>query len=148
LDYNRQISRQLHEEHTATLGLWGRVEQTVLSGTNDPALLQRARAALADDLTRHFEFEERSLFPRLAAAGESDIATLLEEEHASIRDTAERFAALADRPADPQFRTIVLALAEQLVAHVQKEEMALLPMLEDLVDEQADYELAAAYAEG
>src|SRR4029078_9982634 len=77
LHYNRQISRRLHEEHTATLALWGRVEQMVVAGERDPALMRRARAALADELTRHFGFEESDLFPRLAAAGESDIATLL-----------------------------------------------------------------------
>ena len=148
MQYNRQISRRLHEEHDATLALWGRVEQAVVTGASDPALLQRASAALADELTRHFAFEEQELFPRLAAAGESDIATLLEEEHASIRASAERFAKLAKHPSDPQFRSIALALVEQLVAHVQKEEMALLPMLDDLLDEQADFELTAAYAEG
>lgn len=146
MDYNRQISRRLHEEHDATLALWGRVEQSVLSGVDDPALLAQARSALVDELNRHFEFEEKDLFPRLAQAGESDIAGLLEEEHAAIRATAERFSDLSATPSGPQFRAIALALTEQLVAHVQKEEMALLPMLEDLLDEQADAELAMAYA--
>jgi DUF438 domain-containing protein len=131
----------------ATLGLWGRVEQTVLSGANDPELLQRAGASLAHELTRHFGFEEKDLFPRLARAGESDIAGLLEEEHVAIRATAERFSILVRNPSDPQFRAIALALVEQLVAHVQKEEMALLPMLEDLLDENADAELSMTYAE-
>ena len=147
MHYNRQISRRLHEEHTATLALWGRVEQMVVAGERDPALIGRARAALADELTRHFGFEESDLIPRLAAAGESDIATLLAEEHASIRASAERFASVSADPADAQFRPVALALAEQLIAHVQKEEMALLPMLDDLLDEQTDFELITAYAE-
>jgi DUF438 domain-containing protein len=146
LDYNRQISRRLHEEHMATLALWGRVEQAVLAASADRALLERARAALRDELNRHFAFEERDLFPRLAAAGESDIAELLQEEHDAIRASAERFSSLVGNPSDPQFRAIALALVEQLVAHVQKEEMALLPMLEDLIDEHVDFELSTAYA--
>jgi hypothetical protein len=38
-----------------------------------------------------------------------------------------------------------LELAERLVGHVQKEEMSLLPALEDLLDEEADAELAGRY---
>ncbi len=41
-----------------------------------------------------------------------------------------------------------LELVERLVAHIQKETMALLPMLEDLLDEDSDRELAFAYASG
>jgi len=41
-----------------------------------------------------------------------------------------------------RLRALGLELAERLTAHVQKEEMALLPMLEDLLDEDADRELA------
>lgn len=147
MDFNRQISRRLHEEHTATLGLWGRVEQTVLTGANDAGLLEQARAALSDELTRHFVFEEDVLFARLAGAGESDIAELLREEHDAIRASAQTYSRLVASPSDPQFRAIALALVEQLMAHVQKEEMALLPMLDDLLDEQADAELSMAYAE-
>jgi DUF438 domain-containing protein len=147
LQYNRQISRRLHEEHTATLSLWGRVEQTVLSGTNDRALLREADAALADELTRHFEFEEKELFPRLEGAGEGDIAGLLQEEHHAIRQSADQFHQLYENPSAPRFRAAALALAEQLVAHVQKEEMALLPMLDDLLDEPTDSELLLVYAE-
>ena len=29
MDFNRQISRRLHEEHEATLALWNRFEQAV-----------------------------------------------------------------------------------------------------------------------
>ena len=42
----------------------------------------------------------------------------------------------------------VVELVERLVAHIQKETMALLPMLEDLLDEDVDRELAFAYASG
>ena len=37
-------------------------------------------------------------------------------------------------------------LAERLVSHVQKEEMSLLPSLEDLLDEETDQALAGSYA--
>jgi hypothetical protein len=51
-----------------------------------------------------------------------------------------------DDPANSEVRILGLELAERLVAHVQKEEMSLLPSLEDLVDETADGELSTAYA--
>jgi iron-sulfur cluster repair protein YtfE (RIC family) len=147
MEFNRHISRRLHEEHGATLALWGRVEASLASGRHDPVLLRSAAAALAEELDRHFRFEERELFPRLAAAGEGDIGELLQEEHEAIRAAGLRFIALVkDDPANSEVRILGLELAERLVAHVQKEEMSLLPSLEDLVDETADGELSTAYA--
>ena len=40
----------------------------------------------------------------------------------------------------------MLELVERLVSHIQKETMALLPLLDDLLDEDTDRELAMAYA--
>lgn len=147
MEFNRHISRRLHEEHAATLALWGRVEQAIASGKLDPALLRQAAAMLAEEITRHFEFEEAELFPRLGAAGEGDIAGLLIDEHAAIRAAAQRYTELVKLDAaDPALRPLALELAERLVSHVQKEEMALLPALDDLLDEETDHELNAAYA--
>lgn len=157
MDFNRFISRRLHEEHEATLALWGRLEQAIATrGSRPPApedleLLRRCAAQLADEVTRHFAFEETELFTRLDAAGEGDIAELLAEEHATIRSAAQRFAELA-RPGGealapwPELRALALELAERLVSHVQKEEMSLLPSLEDLLDEETDLALAGSYA--
>ena len=145
--FDRAISRQLHEEHAATLALWGRVEQSLAAGALDAALMREAAAALAGEIERHFEFEESQLFPRLAAAGEGDIAELLAEEHRAIREAAARFLALAGAEPPPAgLRPLAFELAERLVSHVQKEEMALLPALDDLLDEQADRELQLVYA--
>ena len=147
MDYNRRISRRLHEEHDATLALWGRVEATLAARKHDPVLLRSAAAALAHELDRHFRFEEAELFPRLAAAGEGDIGELLSEEHGTIRAAGERFIALVrEDPSQSEIRVLALELAERLVGHVQKEEMSLLPALEDLLDEETDDELDATYA--
>jgi iron-sulfur cluster repair protein YtfE (RIC family) len=147
MEFQRHISRRLHEEHEATLALWGRVEATLAAGKNDAALLKAAAAALERELGAHFGFEERSLFPRLAAGGEADIAELLKEEHDTIRAAAARFIELAREPLlTAEKRALGLELAERLFSHVQKEEMSLLPMLDDLLDEETDDELASAYA--
>ncbi len=165
MDYLRQTSRRLHEEHLATLGAWGRLELAIAARGADwpPAApdepleraLRECSAGLAEEVSRHFEFEEQALFPRLADAGEADIVQLLAEEHETIRaaavDFATRVAAQRAGGLDPQgwqrLRTLALELAERLTVHVQKEEMALLPMLEDLLDDDTDRELLAAYAD-
>ena len=147
MEFARGISRRLHEEHAATLALWGRVEQRFAAGQEDDALMREAAAALQGEIERHFAFEETELFPRLAESGEADIAELLGEEHAAIRAAGAEFLALAGgAPAPAPCRTLALELAERLISHVQKEEMALLPALDDLLDEDADRELALAYA--
>jgi len=147
MEFNRHISRRLHEEHDATLALWGRVEASLAAGRHDALLLKSAAAALAHELDHHFGFEERELFPRLAAAGEGDIGELLQEEHEVIREAGRRFMDLVnDDPSQSEVKILGLELAERLVAHVQKEEMSLLPALEDLLDEAADGELSVAYA--
>ena len=156
MDFNRHISRRLHAEHEATLALWGRLEQTLaLRGAKPPTgedlrLVRDCAAQIADEVTRHFAFEETDLFPLLAASGDGDIAALLAEEHAAIRAAARRFGELARPAADaqagwPELRALALELAERLVSHVQKEEMSLLPSLEDLLDEETDQALAGSY---
>jgi iron-sulfur cluster repair protein YtfE (RIC family) len=144
--HTRQVSRRLHEEHQATLALWARVEATLAAGRCEPALMRSAAASLADEIERHFAFEENELFPRLAAAGEGDIAELLKEEHAAIRAAATRFMVLSQEAFSKEMQICGLELAERLVSHVQKEEMSMLPALEDLLDEAADAELSLAYA--
>jgi len=46
-----------------------------------------------------------------------------------------------------RFRDLSAELIERMFAHIQKEEMALLPMLDDLLEAQDDMELAAAYSD-
>jgi len=163
MEFDRQISRRLHEEHRATIDLWGRLEQALATRARswpptglDPDLdsaLRACAAALAQEVSRHFAFEEAELFPRLAAAGEGDIAELLAEEHEAIRSAAAQFSQLLtvaasgslDASGWQRLRTVALELAERLFAHVQKEEMSLLPALEDLLDDETDTALALSY---
>ncbi len=143
----RQVCRRLHEEHEASLALCSRLEGSLAAGRNDAALMRAAAAALAGEVERHFAFEETELFPRLRAAGEGDMAELLQEEHLTIRAVAARFIALVkENSFEKQLRVVGLELAERLASHAQKEEMSLLPALEQLLDEEVDHELACAYA--
>jgi hemerythrin-like domain-containing protein len=143
----RQVTRRLHEEHVATLALWSRVEASLTAGNTDAALMRAAATALAGEIERHFVFEEKELFPRLAAAGEGDLGELLAEEHVPIRAAAARFIALVEENSfRDELRVAGRELAERLASHVHKEEMSLLPAVDQLLDEGADHELACAYA--
>lgn len=161
MSFQRQVSQALDNEHRASLDLLGRVEQAFAraprSGTVQEADLARLIESFANHLERevgrHFEFEERELFPRLEAAGEGDIASLLKDEHDAIREVAAELvprARVAVRGTlDPAgwnaLRRGALEMVERQVAHIQKETMALLPMLDDLLDEDADRELSFLY---
>jgi hemerythrin-like domain-containing protein len=164
MTYLRQVSRVLDDEHRANLEVLARVEHAFSRAPRaagdvvDDELAQLAGAFgryLERDIGRHFEFEENELFPRMHDAGDGDMATLLTEEHAAIRDVARELLPLAQSAAAGRLdaagfkalRSGALEMVERQVAHIQKETMALLPLLDDLLDEADDRELAFAYAE-
>ena len=104
------------------------------------------------EVGHHFGVEEREIFPRLAESGEGDIAALLQEEHEAIREVVAELAPLVpgESRATPQgrdqFRRLALELVERQVAHIQKESMALLPVLDDMLDDETDRALSFALA--
>ncbi|MHB8667189.1 MAG: hemerythrin domain-containing protein [Burkholderiales bacterium] len=166
MDFQRQTNKRLYEEHAATLQLLARVERvfTGRAGAYPPAaddpdwppFARALRGAIEVEVARHFEFEERDLFPRLEEAGDGDLAALLNEEHAAIRAVAEQVSGLlqrasADGLSPQQWQTLkiqALEFCERLSSHAQKEDGALLPVLENLLDEDTDRELFGAYAAG
>ena len=157
MSFSRQVPQVLDDEHRANLALLDRLERALGAGGAESELPPLAAALvrqLERELVHHFGFEEAELFPRMAQAGDGDLAALLSEEHASIRAVAEELLPLAralsaggltvgERPA---FKRLALELIERMVAHIQKETMALLPLLDDLLDDETDRELAFAYS--
>jgi hemerythrin-like domain-containing protein len=164
MTFLRATNRRLDDEHRENLDLFGRIEAAFAraprgqaAGDPDVARLVGMLARnLEQEIARHFEFEERELFPRLDAGGGADLASLLTDEHAAIREVAAellpRARAAAAGTLDAQgwqaLQRSVLELIERMVSHIDKETLALLPMLDDLLDEDADRELAFAYAAG
>jgi hemerythrin-like domain-containing protein len=156
MSFTRQVARTLDDEHRANLELLERVERALARGDDAqlPALAGQLVRHLELEVGRHFGFEEQQLFPRMADAGDGDLAQLLTEEHESIRAVADELLPLARAAASgapagaglAAFRRLALELVERQVAHIQKESMALLPLLDDLLDADADRELAFAYA--
>jgi hemerythrin-like domain-containing protein len=158
----RQVSRLLDEEHRANLDLLGRLEQrltrlprgAVPDDAALTALLRRLAGHLQRDVARHFDFEEQELFPRLADCGDGDITSLLREEHDAMRELAGELLPLAeaamqgtlDADGWQALRRAALEMVERQVAHIQKEGLALLPMLDELLDDESDERLALSYA--
>jgi hemerythrin-like domain-containing protein len=161
MSYRRQVSRALDEEHRATLDLMDRVERAFAHAgrAHDPELAKLVGAFgrhVEQELGRHFDFEERELFPRMTEAGDGDMAALLLEEHEAIHAVAGEFLPLAraagsdtlDQGGRDALKRSSLELMERLRAHIHKETMGLLPLVDDLLDEDADRDLAFAYATG
>jgi hemerythrin-like domain-containing protein len=161
MNFQRQVSCALDAEHHTNLEFLGRVEQafarTARSTAGSDELARLAASfvqQIEHDIGRHFDFEERMLFPLLEEAGEGDIAGLLGDEHRAIREVAAEMLPLArgaaagtlDAAGWDALKRGATELVERQVAHIQKETMALLPMLDDLLDEETDRELAFAYA--
>ncbi len=158
----RQTSRMLHEEHQASLILLGRVERAFAATASADSSGDAERVRVADTLRRqlegevgrHFDFEERELFGRMDEAGAGDLATLLAEEHVTIRAVAAEVIPLARAAADgtldaagwSALRRTALELAERLAAHIDKEESALLAVIDGMLDAETDGQLALAYA--
>lgn len=163
MQLQRHISRRLHEEHMNALGLLEQFEQ-VLTGRkgswppppNDPAwraFSAKLTEALANEVAGHFALEENALFGRLTDAGNGDLVELLLEEHTTIRAVVGELLPLCARSTrgetvEPQtwqaIKTHGLELTERLGTHINKEELSLVPAVEELLDEETDRELAMA----
>ncbi|HUY84172.1 MAG TPA: hemerythrin domain-containing protein [Steroidobacteraceae bacterium] len=158
-----RICQVLHEEHDGTV-LFAHRLQAMLGryphahpDRDDAAaagLLRDLPRAFGAELGGHFDFEEQRLFPILATDGSAAIGAHLAAEHANMRPLLERVraigaAALTEGFGDAswaEFRAAAGDLCGQLLDHVQKEEMALLPLLEESLDPQNDAGLFALYA--
>jgi hemerythrin-like domain-containing protein len=149
MSFTHQVPRALDDEHRASLALLEKVERAARAG--DAAALQGLAPAFArhleHEIGRHFGFEENELFTRLAEAGDGGMAALLTEEHESIRAVAGELLPLLDAGAGwHALRPLALEFVERQVVHIQKETMALLPLLDELLDDDTDRDLAFAYA--
>ena len=164
MELQRQTCRRLHEEHEAVFELLRRLQRALVHSHADAApdfldpawgaLLRAVRSGLEFEVARHFDFEERSLFPLLADAGDGDLVELLNEDHKVIREVTAPLLELLgkwqrrdlDAPGWHSLRRLGLELCDSLADHALKEEQAMLPVLENMLSEDQDRELFAAYA--
>ena len=164
MSFANRVNQTLHDEHSATTALVQRLQQVIarhrrsLPSADDPAiapLFTDLSSGAVAEVERHFAFEEQALFPYLDAMGEEAIRLQLTKEHCVLRPLWVRLAALAreltahgrDEAKWTEFRRVGDELCEPMLAHVQKEEMALLPLLEESMDGPTEARLYQEYVE-
>ncbi len=160
--FSNRICQILHDEHAAAMALMERLAHLLARyprgkppDANDGAvaqLLRQIAPAIEADIERHFAFEEAELFPFLDAVGAGAIGAHLTEEHKAIRPLGVRLVALSraatagfGEASWDEFRKIGQELCDRLLPHAQKEDMALLPLLEDTMDPETEAKLYGEY---
>ncbi len=108
----------------------------------------RAATAILREITRelsvHAAIEEQFLYPALRAARpEGDVLFAIEEHHA-VKVTLSEVQATA--PADPRFATKVRLMIRNVREHIEQEEHALLPALEQALEPDQLRDLGTALA--
>jgi len=164
MTFTNRVSQTLHDEHRATIALMERLEQLIaryrrgipdVSDRGVTQLLSDVATGVAAEVKRHFDFEERQLFAYLDAIGDSSIGAHLTEEHSAMRPVGIRLSEMA-REAEArgfnemtwaEFRRLGGELCERMLAHIQKEEMALLPLCEESMDSETEARLYQEYVE-
>ena len=164
MNFKNRVCQKLHEEHAAVFALMERLAQTIarhrdnVPDAKDPMLaklLNDLAADLPGEVERHFAFEEAELFSYLAEAGNQGIGKHLTYEHGVIRPIGTALVKLIgdvraqgfDAARWAEFRRLGQQLNDCLVPHAQKEDMALLPMLDDLMDSEKEMQLYEKYVE-
>jgi hemerythrin-like domain-containing protein len=160
--FSNRVSQTLHDEHQATVALMERLDRLIAANwrsppnTKDAATAQFLRelsGGVEAEVNRHFDFEEHHLFTYLQTIGDEAIGAHLTDEHSAMRPLGAKLAALArageangfDDANWTEFRRVGTELCERMLVHVQKEEMALLPLLEESMDGEVEARLFEAY---
>ena len=164
MNFKNRVCQKLHDEHAAVIALLERLVQTIARhrdsapDAKDPMvakLLSDLAAELPGEVERHFAFEEADLFSYLGEAGNWDIGRHLTYEHGIIRPIGAALVRLIgdvraqgfDAARWVEFRRLGQDLHDNLVPHARKEDMALLPMLDDLMDAEKEIQLYEKYVE-
>jgi hemerythrin-like domain-containing protein len=161
-NFNNRICQTLHDEHASNTALLERVER-LIGGQGrahpnniDPTvreLLSALGTNMANEVRRHFDFEENELFTYLDSIGENAIGAHLTDEHSVLRPLITQLSDTAhaslergfDESGWNKFRQLGAELCERMSAHIQKEEMALLPLLEENMDPETEVRLYQNY---
>jgi hemerythrin-like domain-containing protein len=118
-------------------------------------LLNDVTAIMQSEIGSHFAFEEERLFPLVEDMGGSPMLAILRDEHNTIRPLAARMTEAVkasrqngfDSGSWAELYDLGMELVERETFHIQKEEMAFLPMLDELIEPDVDSDLSMAFAE-
>jgi hemerythrin-like domain-containing protein len=108
--YSSRVCQKLHDEHMATLALLERLERFVAKQEPPAAIDSATRTFLIDlavafesEVWHHFDFEEKHLFDYLVAAGDTELARHLSDEHVQIKAVGQPIIAMARAAASAPF---------------------------------------------
>lgn len=158
-----RIANKLHDEHEATLGLAARVSRLIqVSGDTPPdptearveRTLDELAQAISGEVRRHFFLEEEALFPILRADGHGAIADLLTLEHQEILPIGDEVGALVAEMRKKaisdsewrQFCQLGQDFFHRLMAHIEKEEAGLIPLVDECLDREAEARILSQYS--
>ncbi len=162
MEFTRRTAQMMHEDHMATIKVIEALDRMIGNAGADIADLSDAQArcalesavnAITHEVGAHFKFEEDELFTRLTEDGEDEICIHLQQDHDVLLPLALDVARRAEKAlaggfdADSWagFKSLAGGLSEQLFAHIEKEENALLPLVDDLLDADTDMALSMGY---
>jgi hemerythrin-like domain-containing protein len=159
-----QTGRLINEDHDRTAAILNRLEAHLeqAEARGIPELDDAVRALVADlngeletELSTHFDFEERVLFPMIADSGGHEMVQHLLNEHETMRPIGrrlQRYCALALRDGfdEDSYATFVhfgWDIVERLERHLQIEETSFLLAVEALMlnNPDLDAKIAASY---
>ncbi len=161
--FSSQVSHVLHDDHVRTMGVLDRVQGVLARYTvsHVPDLdqfevrmaLDGLIVAVEGEISAHFAFEEDSLFPLLTGGGDSQLIEALGEEHTVILPLARRVSKLARGARTTgfsaetwrEFHRCGHELVDRLMGHIEKEEMGLLTLFDDILSKEEDGELSNEY---
>jgi hemerythrin-like domain-containing protein len=154
-----ELGQILHEEHFRILvsicALENRVSGPATTDPVDPRRaedrrqLQDAMCAL-DDVLGHHTFEETVIFPLICNGGEGELAGVLTREHGAIEPMAARLRAIIvdilengiDEEKWEDFRQAARELIDEVMRHLQKEELNIIQRMDVFLDRETDHRLA------
>lgn len=159
MEFTSKVAQTLHQEHVAVIALMDKLSAFVGKGV--PSFEDSSASRLIDDvitgiegeITDHFQFEEVDLFPILRDEGDGDMADLLSEDHEVILPIGKQLVekarnAKANGFTDEswtEFRRLGGEFAERLTDHASKEEIGLVPLIDETLEDDVDERLAAGY---
>jgi hemerythrin-like domain-containing protein len=153
-----ELGQILHEEHFRILvsicGLENRVSGAAPldpSRAEDNQQLQDAMCAL-DNVLGHHTFEETVIFPLICNGGEGELAGVLTREHGAIEPMAARLRAITadilengiDEEKWEDFREAARELIDEVMRHLQKEELNIIQRMDVFLDRETDHRLAVS----
>lgn len=128
MDYDKQLAELFSEEDAARA--MARQLMSIANRSREAAAAERASllAFLSGPMERHMEYEERSLFPKLAARGLEPEVGVATKHHEAIREKrAELEKAEGDQAAVAQ---LVFDLARLMLHHTNFEGDYIYPELD------------------